>query len=56
MAWRRICAKPLPESVMTNFTDAYVRYPAPMCFLTGVCIDMGDITAIVKPQNPTMIR
>ena len=26
MAWRRIGDMPLPEPMMTNFTDAYMRY------------------------------
>ena len=26
MAWRRIGDKPLPELMMTQFTDAYMRY------------------------------
>ena len=26
MAWRRKGAKPLPEPIMTQFTDAYIRH------------------------------
>ena len=26
MAWRQMCDKPLPESMMTQFTDAYMRH------------------------------
>ena len=26
MAWRRTGDKPLPEAMMTQFTDAYMRY------------------------------
>ena len=26
MAWRRTGDKPLPESMLTQFTDAYMRY------------------------------
>ena len=31
MSWRRTGDKPLPESMFTQFTDAYVRHPASMC-------------------------
>ena len=30
MAWRRIGDKSLPEPVMTQFNDAYMRHPASM--------------------------
>ena len=28
MAWRRLGDKPLPDPVMTQFNDAYMRHPA----------------------------
>ena len=30
MAWRRPGDKPLPEPMMTQFNDAYMRHPASM--------------------------
>ena len=30
MAWRRIGVKPLPEQMLTQFTDTYMRYKGEM--------------------------
>ena len=38
MSWRRIGENPLPEPIVTQFTDAYMRYCGEMRWLTGIVL------------------
>ena len=48
MAWRRIGDKPLPEPMLTRFTDAYMRHSGRRVNISsGDCAQLRGITNIL---------